>query len=88
MGLMIIKIRELSLIREELDNQKIGLAVDTYSLLWLWPQRAMLTPPHCSAEIGFNTVLSSEATWDPSKGTVEGRELDEKIKGWEERKLA
>jgi hypothetical protein len=34
MGLMVIKTREVSLIREELDNKKkIGLAVDTYSLL-------------------------------------------------------
>jgi hypothetical protein len=42
----------------------------------------MLTPTHCSSGIRFNRVLSSEATGDLSKETVEGRELGEKIKEW------
>lgn len=34
MGLIVIKPREHSVIREEVYNQKISPAVDTYSLLW------------------------------------------------------
>jgi hypothetical protein len=71
MGLMVIKTKSTALFVKNKTIKKFCPAVDTYSLLWPWSQRAMLTPPHCSPETRPNTVLSSETTWDPSKETVE-----------------